>query len=196
MDPLHTECLLSGNPRFLSPPQTLVHSSGLSNSFVNKLCLVYSLVRLGYGYAYINNSTHKSSFIRSAFWWAGNFTCFYGLWQAGKSYNGGLWWRVSTRSLQRGHLDWAWYSYIRTPLYTSYTSYSVLSAKVTSKSTYTGPECATCRTVNASMIPAQIMSIPSVKVECNLSETWAWADVACTLLSARVSDLVRFVQFL
>lgn len=70
--------------------QTLAQVSGLPNAFINKLCLAYTAFRVAHAYSYIHTTDHKLSYVRSAAWWAGNFTAFYGLWSAAKKFNGGL----------------------------------------------------------------------------------------------------------
>lgn len=61
--------------------------AGLPHPFINKLCVIYSLARAIYAYAYIHTTKHKFSYVRSLAWWAGNFTCFYALYATGKVMN-------------------------------------------------------------------------------------------------------------
>jgi len=67
--------------------QGFAQLAGLPNPFINKLCLAYTLSRAVYAYAYIHITDHALSYLRSAAWWAGNFTCFYALYATGKVLN-------------------------------------------------------------------------------------------------------------
>jgi uncharacterized MAPEG superfamily protein len=68
----------------LTLAQLMALHAGVPNGTVNGLCLTFTLVRIGYAVAYIVTDNAKLSYIRSLFWWAGNFTCFTLLGLAGK----------------------------------------------------------------------------------------------------------------
>lgn len=52
---------------------------------INKVGLAYSIFRIGYVQAYVRVEDYKLSFIRSFLWHLNNFSCFYGIWCAGKA---------------------------------------------------------------------------------------------------------------
>jgi MAPEG family len=64
------------NKLYLTLAQLTALHAGVPNGTVNGLCLTFTLVRIGYAMAYIVTENAKLSYIRSVFWWAGNFTCF------------------------------------------------------------------------------------------------------------------------
>ncbi|RMZ75877.1 hypothetical protein DV737_g5100, partial [Chaetothyriales sp. CBS 132003] len=65
----------------------LAAAAGVPNEVVNKACLVYTLLSLSYGAAYLLITNPLLSYSRSVLWWAGSATCFYLLSQAGKKLN-------------------------------------------------------------------------------------------------------------
>ena len=60
----------------MAHPQLAAQQAGLPNAYINRICLAYSLIRIGYAYAYLNITTAELSFIRSLLWWAGNSVSF------------------------------------------------------------------------------------------------------------------------
>jgi hypothetical protein len=52
---------------------------------INLVGLTYSILRIGYVQAYFYAEGHRWSYIRSILWHFSNFSCFYGIWWAGKA---------------------------------------------------------------------------------------------------------------
>jgi uncharacterized MAPEG superfamily protein len=61
--------------------------AGLPNGTINGLCLTYTLVRIGYAFAYVLIDNAKLSYLRSLLWWSGNAICFTLVGLSGKKVN-------------------------------------------------------------------------------------------------------------
>lgn len=57
----------------------------LNAETINMVGLTYSILRIGYVQAYFYFEDYRLSFIRSILWHFSNFSCFYGIWFAGKA---------------------------------------------------------------------------------------------------------------
>ena len=52
---------------------------------INLVGLTYSILRIAYAQAYFYIEDYRWSFLRSILWHFSNFSCFYGIWSAGKA---------------------------------------------------------------------------------------------------------------
>ncbi len=63
----------------------LATTAGVNPQIVNRAGLIYTLARIGYGIIYLLVEDDTVALGRTVFWWAGNGSCLWLLWEAGKS---------------------------------------------------------------------------------------------------------------
>jgi len=71
------------NPNILAV--VLMNVAKLDAETINLVGLAYSILRIGYVQAYFYGEDYRLGYLRSILWHFNNFSCFYGIWCAGKA---------------------------------------------------------------------------------------------------------------
>ncbi|KAI1439016.1 hypothetical protein GGR50DRAFT_218667 [Xylaria sp. CBS 124048] len=72
------------NYTLLVGSMVLATTAGVDPHTINRAGIIYTLARIGYGIYYIAVEDDIVAIARALFWWAGNGSCLWLLWEAGK----------------------------------------------------------------------------------------------------------------